>query len=62
LKNIASSGVAYEHKYSLPAAVMDAIKPVFRDLASVDLLNRSRMDFHITSVQGSLEISFDRVF
>jgi hypothetical protein len=35
-KNIASSGVAYEHKHSLPAAVMDAIKSVFRDLASVD--------------------------
>jgi hypothetical protein len=34
-KNSAISGVAYEHKHSLPAAVMDAIKPVFRDLASV---------------------------
>jgi hypothetical protein len=35
-KNSANSGVAYEHKHSLPAAVMDAIKPVFRDLAGVD--------------------------
>jgi hypothetical protein len=32
--------VAYEHKYSLPAAVVDAIKPVFRDLASEDPLKR----------------------
>jgi hypothetical protein len=39
-KNSASSGLAYEHKYPLPAAVVDAIKPVFRDLASVDLLER----------------------
>jgi hypothetical protein len=39
-KNSASSGLAYEHKHSLPAAVMDAIKPVFRGLASVDLLKR----------------------
>jgi hypothetical protein len=40
----ASSGVAYEHKHSLPAAVMDAIKLVFRDLASIDLLKRSSWD------------------
>jgi hypothetical protein len=37
-KNSANSGVAYKH--SLPAAVMDAIKPVFRDLVSVDFLKR----------------------
>jgi hypothetical protein len=36
-KNSASSGLAYEHKHCLLAAVMGAIKPVFRDLASVDL-------------------------
>jgi hypothetical protein len=39
-KNSASSGVAYEHKHSLPAPVMDAIKPVFRDLAGVDPLKK----------------------
>jgi hypothetical protein len=39
-KNSARSGVAYEHKYSLPAAVVDAIKPVFRDLADVDPLKK----------------------
>jgi hypothetical protein len=39
-KNSASSGAAYEHKHSLPAAVMDAIKPVFMDLACVDPLKK----------------------
>jgi hypothetical protein len=39
-KNSANSGVAYEHKHSLPVAVMGAIKPVFRDLAGVDLLKK----------------------
>jgi hypothetical protein len=39
-KNSAISGVAYDHKHSSPAAVMDAIKPVFRDLADVDHLNK----------------------
>jgi hypothetical protein len=39
-KDGASSGVAYEHKRSVPAAVMDAIKPVFRDLADVGLLQK----------------------
>jgi hypothetical protein len=34
-KDNASSGVAYQHKHSLPAAGMDAIKPVFRGLASL---------------------------
>jgi hypothetical protein len=39
-KNSVSSGVAYEHKDFLPAPVMDAIKPVFRDLAGVDPLKK----------------------
>jgi hypothetical protein len=39
-KNSARSGVAYEHKHSLPATVMDAIKAVFRDLAGVDSLKK----------------------
>jgi hypothetical protein len=39
-KNSASSGGVYEHKHSLPAAVMVAIKPVFRDLAGVDPLKK----------------------
>jgi hypothetical protein len=39
-KIIASSGVAYEHKHSLPDAVMDAIKQVFRDHAGVDPLKK----------------------
>jgi hypothetical protein len=34
-KNSASPGVAHEHKHSLPATGMDAIKLVFRDLADV---------------------------
>jgi hypothetical protein len=37
-KNSACSGVAYDHKYPLKAAVVDAIEPVFRDLASLDFL------------------------
>jgi hypothetical protein len=37
-KSSASSGVACEDKHYLPAACMDAIKQVFRELASVDLL------------------------
>jgi hypothetical protein len=37
-KNSATSGVAYESKYSLPAAVMDEIKPLFRYLAGLDPL------------------------
>jgi hypothetical protein len=36
----AGSGVAYEHKHPLPAAVMDAITPVFRDHAGVDPLKK----------------------
>jgi hypothetical protein len=39
-KNSASSGLAYEPKHSLPAAVMNAIKPVFRDFAGVDPLKK----------------------
>jgi hypothetical protein len=39
-KSSASSGVAYEHKHSLPAALMDAIKPMFKDLAGVDSLKK----------------------
>jgi hypothetical protein len=38
LKNNARSGVAYQPEHSILAGVMDAIKPVFGDLASVDLL------------------------
>jgi hypothetical protein len=38
--NNASSGVAYERKHYLPVAVMDAIKPVFRDVAGVDPLKK----------------------
>jgi hypothetical protein len=39
-KNSVSSGVACEHKHSLPAAVMDAMKPVSRDLTGVDPLKK----------------------
>jgi hypothetical protein len=39
-KNSAISGVAYELKHYLPAAVTDAIKPVFRELAGVDPLKK----------------------
>jgi hypothetical protein len=42
-KNSAGSGAAYEHKHSLPVAVMDAINPVFRDLAGV---NPQKKYFH----------------
>jgi hypothetical protein len=37
-KNHASPGLACQQKHSLLAAVMDAIKPVFKDLVSVHLL------------------------
>jgi hypothetical protein len=39
-KNSARSGVAYAHKHSLQAAVMVAIKPVFRDLTGVGPLKK----------------------
>jgi hypothetical protein len=39
-KNSASSGAAYEHKHALAAAVMDALKPVFRHLGGVDPLKK----------------------
>jgi hypothetical protein len=39
-QNSASSEVACEHKHSLPAAVVDEIKPVCRDLAGVDPLKK----------------------
>jgi hypothetical protein len=39
-KNTASSDVAYEHKHSLPAAVMDTIKLGVRDVASVAPLKK----------------------
>jgi hypothetical protein len=39
-ENHASPGLACQHKYSLLAAVIDAIEPVFKDLVSVDLLMR----------------------
>jgi hypothetical protein len=56
LKNIASLGVTYKHKHSLPAAVMDAIKTMFRDLAGVDPLKKCfhgkihNPNEHVTSV------------
>jgi hypothetical protein len=34
-RTVPVQGFAYEHKHSLPAALMDAIKPLFRDLAGV---------------------------
>nr|XP_042913800.1 uncharacterized protein LOC122273890 [Parasteatoda tepidariorum] len=34
------SGMSYEHKNSLPAAVMETIRPIFRDLAHPDLLKK----------------------
>jgi hypothetical protein len=37
-KNSATSGVAYGHKHSSPADVMDVTEPVFTDLVSEDLL------------------------
>jgi hypothetical protein len=37
-KSNAIPGLAYQYKHCLLAAVVDAGKPVFRDLASVDLL------------------------
>jgi hypothetical protein len=52
----ASSGVAYEHKHTVPAAVMDAFKPVFRDLAGVAPLKKCfhgkihNRNEHVTSV------------
>jgi len=39
-KKSACSGVAYEHKYSLPPTVMNAIKPLLRGCARVDLMKR----------------------
>jgi len=39
-KSRASPGIACQHKHSLLAAVMVAIKPVFKNLVSVDLLKR----------------------
>jgi len=39
-KKGASPGLACQHKHSLLAAVMAAIKPLFRKLFSVDLLKR----------------------
>lgn len=40
VKNSANPGLTYQHKHSLLAAVVHASKPVFSDLASVDLLKR----------------------
>jgi hypothetical protein len=39
-KDSATSRVAYEHKHSLPAVVMHAMKSVFRDLAGADPLKK----------------------
>jgi len=39
-KTCASPRLACQHKHSLLPAVMDAIKPVFKNLVSVDLLKR----------------------
>jgi hypothetical protein len=39
-KSCVSLGLVCQHKHSLLAAVMDAIKPVFKNLVSVDLLKR----------------------
>jgi len=40
VKNSTNPGLAYQHKHSLLAAVVYANKPVFSDLASVDLMKR----------------------
>jgi hypothetical protein len=39
-KNGVNPGLACQHRRSLLAAVMDVIKPVFKNLVSVDLLKR----------------------
>jgi hypothetical protein len=39
-RTVPVQGFAYEHEHSLPAAVMDAIKPAFRGLPSIDFLKR----------------------
>jgi hypothetical protein len=40
VKNSVNPGLAYQHKHSLLAAVVNTSKPVFSNLASVDLLKR----------------------
>jgi hypothetical protein len=58
----ASSGVAYEHKHTGPAAVMDAIKPVFRDLAGVDPLNNGFHGKTHNPIEHVTSVIWTRIF
>ncbi|GBL78986.1 hypothetical protein AVEN_48947-1 [Araneus ventricosus] len=39
-KKAAATGSAYKHKNNLPVAVVEAMRPVFRDLSHPDLLKK----------------------
>ncbi|GFX92914.1 uncharacterized protein TNCV_914641 [Trichonephila clavipes] len=47
-KKAEASGKSYKHKNSLPVAVVEAMRPIFRDLSHPDLLKNVCMEKHKT--------------
>ncbi|GFU63711.1 uncharacterized protein TNCV_1181761 [Trichonephila clavipes] len=61
LKKAEASGKSYKHKNSLPVAVVEAMRPIFRDLSHPDLLKNVCMEKHKTRMKVFI-MSFGHVF
>ncbi|GFU00079.1 transposable element Tcb2 transposase [Trichonephila clavipes] len=59
-KKAEASGKSYKHKNSLPVAVVEAMRPIFRDLSHPDLLKNVCMEKHKTRMK--VFMSFGHVF
>ncbi|GFY20521.1 uncharacterized protein TNCV_211531 [Trichonephila clavipes] len=60
-KKAEASGKSYKHKNSLPVAVVEAMRPIFRDLSHPDLLKNVCMEKHKTRMKVFI-MSFGHVF
>ncbi|GFV96699.1 uncharacterized protein TNCV_3387921 [Trichonephila clavipes] len=60
-KKAEASGKSYKHKNSLPVTVVEAMRPIFRDLSHPVLLKNVYMGKHKTRMKVFI-MSFDHVF
>ncbi|GFU98693.1 uncharacterized protein TNCV_4680301 [Trichonephila clavipes] len=60
-KKAEASGKSYKHKNSLPVAVVEAMRPIFRDLSHPDLSKNVCMEKHKTRMKVFI-MSFGHVF
>ncbi|GFT72315.1 uncharacterized protein TNCV_3608841 [Trichonephila clavipes] len=60
-KKAEASGKSYKHKNSLPVAVVEAMRPIFRDLSHPDLLKNVCMEKHKTRMKVFHNVVWSRV-